>query len=212
MPIVGRSEVDAVTGDGVFLTETVSSGYRRFGQALNPFEIQVLFRHQPDGIDGGGGPAVFGRRYQAHVALGKTLFPQLRHRPQYRYTGVRFDAARQNTFVPLAGHPIQDHAADVYIGVERGDPGHHGSHGTGGLGGIDAQDHRQAKQLGQFGGAGFPFGVDTVVEAAVALDNGKIGILGMGAIGSENGVPVNEKGVQIVAGPAGRKASQPASI
>jgi hypothetical protein len=33
----------------------------------------------------------------------------------------------------------------------------------------------------------------------------------MGAVGSEDGVPVNEKGVQIVAGPAGRKG-KPAGV
>ena len=171
----------------------------------------MFFRHQPDGIDGRLRPAVFRSGHQPHVAFGKTLLLQFRHGPQYRYAGEFFDTAGENALVPLAGHPIQHHTADMYIGVEGHDTAHHRCHGAGGFGGIDAQDHRQAQQLGQFGGAGFPVGVDAVIKATVALDDGKVGLLGVSVIRAEDGVPVDEEGVQVVAGPAGRKG-KPAGV
>ena len=124
---------------------------------------------------------------------------------------IFFDAAGEDALVPLAGHPVQHHTADMYVRVEGFDTANHGGHGAGGLGGVDAQDYRQAQQLGQLGGAGFPVGVDAVVKAAIAFDDGKIGVLGVRVIRAEDGVAVDEEGVQIVAGPAGRKG-QPAGI
>ena len=124
---------------------------------------------------------------------------------------IFFDAAGQDALVPLAGHPVQHHTADIYVRVEGFDTANHGGHGARGLGGVDAQDYRQAQQLSQFSGAGFSVDVDAIVKAAIAFDDGKIGVPGVRVIRSENGIAVNQEGVQIVAGPAGRKG-QPAGI
>ena len=76
------------------------------------------------------------------MTLGKALFPEFGNRTNDRDAGVRLDAAGQYRLMPLAGHAIQDHAADAHRRIKGGDAAHYRRHGAGGLGAVDAQDHR----------------------------------------------------------------------
>ncbi len=181
------------------------------GDAYEGLQIDVLGRDAGDGSDRVRRPAVLGGRHESHVALGKNLPVELGNRADHRDPAVVLDAPAQDRFVPRAGDPVEDHPADRHLRVEAHTAGDHRGHGACGFGAVQAHHHGCPQQLGQFGGAGGAVQVDAVVKTAVALDQGTIDTVAVGAERAPDGLGAQQEGVQIVAGPACRKG-KPARI
>ena len=91
------------------------------------------------------------------------------------------DAGRQQgvpdlVLVPLAGHPVQDHAGDPHPGVVAGEAQHRGGHAATGAGHVHDEHDRRVDQPGDVCGRGHALGADRpVVQAHHTLDDRDVG-------------------------------------